>query len=253
MRDVERAISRSSAFRPVDVGVEISALSFRARHGTGAQVVDRDMLSRFIVVHLESRETEKWVWPGRLASMDIWELVQLLRSFSVLSPCRPGGKQLMHADDCGLLLLMLHYNVSVLGLCCYALLPSRHLSKPSSHEPPVPSHLSVMMPQVRALTMPSTAFSFRRIAANCSVRDSRGKNRPEYGSRRSLTILSASFLFKVSRWIKSGSSGSGDVATEVQYDITSDREFQEGKRTDSRKTLEVSRGMGWRVNEEGRA
>lgn len=56
----------------------------------------------------------------------------------------------------------------------------------------------------------------------------------------------------LSRSINSGSSGSGEVATDVQYDITVDRDFQEGKRTDSRNVRDVSLGIGWRVKELGR-
>jgi hypothetical protein len=94
--------------------------------------------------------------------------------------------------------------------------------------------------------MPSTAFSFLSTLANISARLSCGKNLPEYGSNRSFTILSASFLLLASRSIKSGSSGSGLVATLVQYDITSLRVFQLGNNTPSINLVLVSRGIGCR-------
>lgn len=80
-----------------------------------------------------------------------------------------------------------------------------------------------------------------------------------YGSNRSLTILSLSVRFHVSIAGSSGSLGSGDVATRVQYVKTSLRACQLGNRTASVKVLQDICGMGsrplrlgWRVEvEEG--
>lgn len=93
---------------------------------------------------------------------------------------------------------------------------SRQRFNASSQSPEVSPHLSVTKPHVRARTICSTLRSLRIRCARDSVRASRGKNRAEYGSRRSSTTRSRSFADSVSLRIRSGSSGSGLVATPAQ-------------------------------------
>lgn len=77
-------------------------------------------------------------------------------------------------------------------------------------------HRSLITAQVRCRTMLSTPLSCRTSDASLSVRASRGKNRPEYGSRRSSTTLSRSFWLSNSLNVRLGSSGSGLAATRAQ-------------------------------------
>lgn len=63
------------------------------------------------------------------------------------------------------------------------------------------------------------------------MRASRGKNLAEYGSNRSSTTRSRSLADSVCRSIRSGSSGSGLVATPAQYVSTSDLVCHDGNST----------------------
>lgn len=85
----------------------------------------------------------------------------------------------------------------------------------SSHVPLV-SHLSATIFQLRVRMICSTVRSFRTKLASDSVRASRGKYRLEYGSKRSLTTRSCSLVVSTCRETRSGSSGSGLVATIAQ-------------------------------------
>lgn len=93
---------------------------------------------------------------------------------------------------------------------------SRQRFNASSQSPEASPHLSVTKLHVRARTICSTLRSLRMRCASDSVRASRGKNRAEYGSRRSSTTLSRSFAASISLRASSGSSGSGLVATPAQ-------------------------------------
>ena len=105
----------------------------------------------------------------------------------------------------------------------------RHRFKASSHPSPAFSQRSDTRPHVLALMILSTLLSFLMEFARLSVRASLGKNRPEYGSRRSSTTLSLSFAVSTSFSARSGSLGSS--ATPAQKFKTSDRFCQEGNRT----------------------
>lgn len=79
-----------------------------------------------------------------------------------------------------------------------------------------PPHRCCITSQVLCRTMFSTPLSCRTSEARRSVRASRGKNLPEYGSNRSSTTRSRSFSFSSSLSVRSGSSGSGLAATRAQ-------------------------------------
>jgi len=96
------------------------------------------------------------------------------------------------------------------------LLVFRHAARACSQVPEVPPHRLLTMSHVLDRTMFSTICSCRTSDASCSVRASRGKNRPEYGSSLSFTILFLSFSLSASLKAASGSSGSGAVATIAQ-------------------------------------
>lgn len=93
---------------------------------------------------------------------------------------------------------------------------SRHLLRASSQLVEPPAHPSVTIAHVRERMICSTVRWFLTKAASDSVRASLGKNRPEYGSNRSSTTLSRSLADSVCRRTRSGSSGSGLVATPAQ-------------------------------------
>jgi hypothetical protein len=92
----------------------------------------------------------------------------------------------------------------------HLLMLSSQLSKGS------PPHLCCTTSHVLCRTMLSTPRSCLTSEANLSVRASRGKNLPEYGSNRSSTIRSRSCSFSNSLIVRSGSSGSGLAATKAQ-------------------------------------
>lgn len=123
-------------------------------------------------------------------------------------------------------------------LMIYRLLLWRQLLSASSHEAGSP-HLSATIPQVLARIISSTVRWFRTRLANDSVLASRGKKRAEYGSSRSLTTRSRSLANSVSRKMRSGSSGSGLVATPAQYVKTSERVCHDGNKTLSLKPWQV--------------
>lgn len=79
-----------------------------------------------------------------------------------------------------------------------------------------PPHLCCTTSHVLCRTIPSTPLSCLTSEAKRSVRASRGKNLPEYGSNRSSTTRSRSCSFSSSLIVRSGSSGSGLAATKAQ-------------------------------------
>lgn len=79
--------------------------------------------------------------------------------------------------------------------CCLSRQPLSASSQFADESP----HLSITMPHVRARTISSTVRWFRIRFARDSVRASRGKNRAEYGSKRSSTTRSRSLADSVSR------------------------------------------------------
>ena len=81
--------------------------------------------------------------------------------------------------------------------------------------------------------MVSTPRSFRSRFARDSVLASRGKNLAEYGSSLSSTTLSRSRADSTCRSSRSGSLGSGLVATAAQKFITSDLVCHDWNRTSS--------------------
>jgi hypothetical protein len=93
-----------------------------------------------------------------------------------------------------------------------------------------PPHLSRTVTQVRLRIISSTIFSCLIIEAKASVRDSRGKKRPEYGSSLLFTIFSRSFSLSISRSVALGSSGSELAATRLQYLSTLFLACQDGNR-----------------------
>lgn len=99
---------------------------------------------------------------------------------------------------------------------CLLLTSFSHSPIASSHSLQSSPHLSPTIFQLLALTILSTPLSCLTTAANRSVLASRGKNRAEYGSSLSSTILCLSLSLSNCLKTASGSSGSGLVATDAQ-------------------------------------
>src|SRR5215472_13504736 len=102
-------------------------------------------------------------------------------------------------------------------------------------------HLSPTIPHVLLLTISSTIRSLLTKLASASVLASFGKYLALYGSSLSSTTLSRARSLSTARNRESGSSGSGEVATDAQYVRISERICQAGK---SRWEVKVEQAEG---------
>lgn len=138
--------------------------------------------------------------------VNIVQQVPILQSFSCKfrTPMVVGGSEWSFRD-------IINYTfVFKFWAFLHLMIVSSQLSKGS------PPHRCCTTSHVLCRTIPSTPLSCLTSEARRSVRASRGKNLPEYGSNRSSTVLSRSCSFSSSLMVRSGSSGSGLAATRAQ-------------------------------------